>query len=311
MRTVMPTFKSTWWSRTPWPQTSIPHLPTWDGGAGRGTRGPRAGCTALAWSGFWASGSEGPRFASIRAFPAGGKASRSPTVMAAPSTGSPSRTRWESAAGSPGSALTEPCSLEKRSSLCPTTVASTRSRWCSGGRCALLNRTWPQAVIHDPRPVYHPAGKRGRDRRHPRTGCGRPERQQGLQRRPPAVQHKHLVPARHRQGAAAPDEGPSDQCGRRCGDQGTDPPQPREEPGGRLRAPARHDRRRGGGAAPAAPDEGDARFEGATGQWQDQARQGEGAARARRRVTSGSRVATSRVAPADDPDGLVETMKES
>ena len=142
-----------------------------------------------------------------------------------------------------------------------------------------------EAVTPDTRHVpLHPAGERGRDRRHPRSGSGRPERQQGLQRRPPAIRHPRLIPARHRQVTAASDEGSSDQRGWRSGDQGADPPQSREEPGGRPDAAARHDRRRGRRAATAAPDEGDAWLKGETVDRQDQARPRQGAARARRRM---------------------------
>src|SRR5207247_1195958 len=61
-------FTSTRSSRTPLPRIFIPNLPTWDGGDGLGTPGPRAGCTARAWSGSSDSGSKAPHFASGVAF---------------------------------------------------------------------------------------------------------------------------------------------------------------------------------------------------------------------------------------------------
>ena len=108
-----------------------------DEGGGPGTPEPRDGSIVRGWSGFSGSASKARRSASIPASPATGSASRSPTVMAEPSTGSRSRIQRESVEVSPTSASTRPCSRERRSYPCPTTVPSTGSRFGSGRRSPL------------------------------------------------------------------------------------------------------------------------------------------------------------------------------
>src|SRR6185295_5177815 len=129
--------------------------------------------------------------------------------------------------------------------------------------------------------LLHARGARERnaDHRGARAGRRRPERQQGLERRAPALRRARLVPAGGGEGAAAQLRRPAHYAHRRGGDQVAAAPQPGDEPRRGDRAPERAGRGGGPRAEETQGDAADVLVENEAARWQAAPRPDQGTPR--------------------------------